>query len=424
MATVEDNQLLTQVGPGTPCGELLRRYWQPACYSGDLTAEEPARAVTIMGEELVIFRTSNGEYGCLEEHCAHRCTSLSYGFAEQDGIRCAYHGWKYDTSGQCIEQPFEPNGSSFKDRIKLKAYPAQALGGLVFIYMGPSPAPILPKWDVLSWTDGQRKMERQEILNCNWLQAQENSADVTHTYFLHSHSLYKLGERDRGTMRLYRPLERYGFQPFELGQIKGWQYGTNGEWPTELAAGNPLIFPTMVRTIEYPWHAMHFRVPLDDTRTHIFWVGFNANLPPASPDELEIPPIVEHQEQRKPNGRYDMRDFWAQDRMAWETQGKVVDRTREHLGASDLGIVMFRQMIKDQIAQVAKGEDPLGLMRGEDPGTIELPMWIVDDNGPTGAEFAKKTGMAKTGQPMSQYFDNRQVWFDVPEGAARNPGKF
>ena len=119
-----------------------------------------------------------------------------------------------------------------------------------------------------------------------------------------------------------------------------------------------------------------------------------------------------------------MHDFWAQDRMAWETQGKIVDRTREHLGASDVGIVMFRQMIKDQIAKVARGEDPLGIMRGVDPGMIELPMWIVDDNGPTGAEFAKKTGMAKTGQPMSDFFDSRQVWFDVPEGAARHPGDF
>ncbi len=423
MLTPEENEMLTRVGPGTPCGELLRRYWQPVCYAAELTGDNPVKPVTIMCEDLVVFRLSDGTYGCVEEHCAHRCTSLAYGFVERDGLRCAYHGWKYAPSGQCIEQPFEPPGSTFKDRIKLTAYPAQALGGLVFAYMGPPPAPTLPRWDVLVWTDGRRIMHRQEVLNCNWLQAQENSADVTHTYFLHSHALYRQGQRDRGVMRLYRPFERYGFQPFEWGLLKGWQYGPNELWPAERAAGNPLIFPNMLRNIGYA-HDMHWRVPVDDTHTLIFVVRFEPGVSPASPDDAVVPPIEDHPPQYLPDGRHRMDTFYSQDRMAWETQGRIVDRSKEHLGASDRGIILFRQMLLEQIKRVQRGEDPIGIIRGPGPEVIELPMWIVDDTGLTGDAFAAQAGLPKIGQPMSQYWDERQEWFEVPDGAARRPGQF
>jgi 5,5'-dehydrodivanillate O-demethylase len=422
MLTPEENELLTRVGPGTPCGALLRRYWQPACYVGELSADEPTKPVTIMGEDLVVYRLPDGGYACIEEHCAHRCTSLAYGFVERDGLRCAYHGWKYDATGQCVEQPFEPAGSTFKDRIKLTAYPAQALGGLVFIYMGPPPAPVLPPWDVLAWTDGRRLAQRQELLNCNWLQAQENSADVTHTYFLHSHALYQQGHRDRGVMRLYRPFERYGFQPFEWGQLKSWEYSPNAQWPAERAGGNPLIFPNVLRNIGYG-HDMHFRVPQDDTHTHIFVIRFDPGEPYASPEELANPPIEDHPTQYRPDGRHLMTNFFSQDRMAWETQGRIMDRTREHLGASDRGIILYRQTLLEQIKRVQEGHDPLGVIRDPSVTLIELPMWVVDDgNNLQGDRFAAQAGWAKTGQPMSRYFDARHEQFEVPDGAAKTPG--
>jgi 5,5'-dehydrodivanillate O-demethylase len=304
----------------------------------------------------------------------------------------------------------------------LQSYPAQALGGLVFIYMGPPPAPALPRWDVLVWTDGHRKLQRQPVLNCNWLQPQENSADVTHTYFLHSHALYTQGNRDRGTMRLYRPFKQYGFQPFEWGQIKGWQYGANDEWPAERAAGNPLIFPNILRNIGGGAHDMHWRVPVDDTHTLVFVVHFDPNQPSSSPAELENPPLEDHPPQYLPDGRHAMNTFWAHDRMAWETQGRIVNRGREHLGASDRGIILFRQMLKDQIERVRQGLDPLGVIREPDHDIIELPMWIVDDSGTTGEQFASQAGIRKIGQSMSDYFDERQEWFEVPDGPARRPG--
>jgi 5,5'-dehydrodivanillate O-demethylase len=129
MLTKEENELLTRVGPGTPCGELLRRYWQPVGYVRDFTPQQPIKRVKVMHEELVVFRTLEGEYGCLGEHCSHRGTSLAYGFVEKCGLRCPYHGWKYAPSGQCLEQPFEPAGSTYKERIKHPAYPVQVAAG-------------------------------------------------------------------------------------------------------------------------------------------------------------------------------------------------------------------------------------------------------------------------------------------------------
>ena len=139
MISREQNERLTRIGAGTPCGELLRRYWQPLCPSGEITAQKPKKRVTVMGERLVVFRDAQGRYGCVEEFCKHRGVSLFYGYAEDDGIRCCYHGWKYDCEGRCVDMPFEKD-SPLKNEIKLKAYPVQKLGGLLFAYMGPDPA--------------------------------------------------------------------------------------------------------------------------------------------------------------------------------------------------------------------------------------------------------------------------------------------
>ena len=134
MLSKEDNELLTRVGAGTPCGELLRRYWHPIAGARELTEEQPKKRIKILGEELVLFRDEKGGYGLIGEHCSHRGTSLYYGFLENGGLRCAYHGWLYDKSGRCLEQPFEPN-PKFREQITQAAYPVEKLGGLLFTYM-------------------------------------------------------------------------------------------------------------------------------------------------------------------------------------------------------------------------------------------------------------------------------------------------
>src|SRR4051812_15720565 len=190
MLSREENELMTRVGPGTPGGELLRRYWQPVAVAGELTAEKPTKAVKLLGEELVLYRDKSGNYGLVGKHCPHRRAGLLYGRIEDDGIRCAYHGWKFNGAGKCLETPAEPRESTLKDRIKQTAYPVEKLGGMLFAYLGPLPAPLLPRWDVLAWERGLRTINIQEVLQCNWLQCMENSVDPSHLFWLHGASAH------------------------------------------------------------------------------------------------------------------------------------------------------------------------------------------------------------------------------------------
>src|SRR5579871_5419791 len=327
MLTKEQNERLTRVGPGTPGGALLRRYWQPVALGSELTAARPLKRVKILDEELVLYRTEAGAYRLLGEHCSHRGTSLAYGFLEDGGLRCPYHGWLYDAQGHCVEQPFEPAQSLLKHAIRHPAYPVQELGGLLFAYMGPPDRqPLLPRWDILV-NPGIRTFLMYPPLQCNWLQCQENTADVTHTYFLHGHMMAKKGLR--GGDYYYRPFAQYGFQPFEWGLLKDWQCeGPQGGY----GWGNLLIFPNMLRLATM----MHWRVPADDTHTLVFWMNYRV---PGSkgmsmggigdgdePDGTVVYPGMFLNER----GEYPLDTFGSQDTMAWETEGPIWDRSREH----------------------------------------------------------------------------------------------
>jgi len=170
MLTREENETLTRVGRGTPAGELLRRYWQPLVAAAELTEKKPIMAVRLLGEDLVAYRDAQGHYGLVGEQCPHRKASLAFGRVDDQGIRCPYHGWKFDRAGKCLEQPAEPANSGFKDKIKHTAYPVERLGGMLFAYGGPDPKPLMPRWDVLAWENGRRWIQKQELLTCNWLQ--------------------------------------------------------------------------------------------------------------------------------------------------------------------------------------------------------------------------------------------------------------
>ena len=155
MLSSQENERLTRVGPGTPGGELLRRYWHPVAIAQELTEEKPTKFVRILCEDLVLFRDKKGRVGLIEDRCAHRGASLVYGRVEERGIACAYHGWLYDTDGNCLETPPEPVESKFRLTIKQKAYPVQNFAGLYWTYMGPQPVPALPKYDLLVRRDGK-----------------------------------------------------------------------------------------------------------------------------------------------------------------------------------------------------------------------------------------------------------------------------
>lgn len=349
MLTLEQNERLTRVGQGTPAGELLRRYWMPVAPKAEVD-DVRIRPVRLLGEDLVVYKDDLGRYGLLAEQCSHRSASLCYGKIDGEGIRCPYHGWKYDITGRCLDQPAEPPTSTYKESIKHPAYPVQEMGGLLFTYLGPQPAPLLPRFDILAREDWERRIEIHPVLDCNWLQPMENAVDPAHLYWLHGYT---------GGAPAQSPDEHNEFEEFDFGIYKSHV----GKKHTET---HPLVFPNILRG---PGHVAHFRVPMDDTHTRIFYVLYNP-APNGSPvKQSHVPyqyigPIKEsYDDQGMERYRHHMRTFASQDGMAWETQGAVTDRGREHLAVSDKGIIMFRRMVLKQIEAVEQGRDPIGVLR-------------------------------------------------------------
>ncbi len=368
MLTQEENELLTQVGPGTPGGQLLRRYWHVIGAASELSDAKPKKRLRVLGEDLVLFRDQSGAYGLVGKHCSHRGASLYYGFVEPDGIRCAYHGWKYDACGKCVEQPFE-SSENFKEKISHPAYPVEKLAGLLFAYMGPpEKKPVLPQWDILMRQDGVRKLETYEVLRCNWFQAMENSVDPVHTYYLHAHSLRVRGNNEAAYY--YRPVEKLDFELVVEASWAGIQKrrffaGKNGPIETP----HPLIFPNMLLVPARNGYNMHFRTPVDDFNTQIFHVRFHPTKDNSTVEQPEDPPM-EFACTKDESGEFHMQTFPSQDQMAWETQGPVADRAKEHLGESDRGVILFRKLLRDQIFAVQNGNDPAGINIGRETGEI------------------------------------------------------
>jgi 5,5'-dehydrodivanillate O-demethylase len=351
MLTPEENERLTRVGPGTPAGEMLRRYWWPVACSQTLQTQP--LPVRILGEDLVLFRTRGGEVGLLERACAHRLASLEYGRTEERGIRCCYHGWLYDVAGRCLEQPAEPPESTFKDRIRLPAYQTQEAGGFVFAYLGPAPAPLLPRYDLLFRDDGRRVIG-VESENCNWLQRAENGVDEPHLISLHA-SVYPETALQRGIWDWERTW--YGFRDtidhpgiFKEPRVTHFVFPSH----TRVSIG---------RVGRDPYHDLRLRVPTDDTLTTTFWVRFY-------PTEEGRGSIEVQPSKNRVRGVYERVDdgWWGlasndQDRAAQESQGLVTDRSREHLASSDRGIILFRAMLQESIEAVQAGHDPVGVVR-------------------------------------------------------------
>jgi 5,5'-dehydrodivanillate O-demethylase oxygenase subunit len=360
MLTREENELLTHVSRGTPCGELLRRYWHPVAAIGELTEEKPIKAVKALGEELVVYRDKQGKHGLVGEHCPHRLASLAYGGVDHEGIRCPYHGWKYDSSGKCLEQPAEPAGSTFKDRIKHVAYPVETLGGLIFAYLGPEPKPLLPRWDVLVWEKGKRWIVKDSIIDCNWLQPMENSVDPAHLFWLHGNTAHL-------APRVKKYAEQHEFLLFEFGIKKRRTSLPIAAGENPMVDEHPLLFPTTLRHVA-PFedgkgyrHNLQIRVPVDDTHTQVFRVNFVPSDVEKSPVKAQVP--LRYSQLKKGQRDYNLRTVPAQDAMAWETQGAITDRTTERLGAGDEGIIALRKLLKEQIEIVQKGLDPIGIIR-------------------------------------------------------------
>src|SRR6184192_3627544 len=356
MLSKEENELLTRVGPGTPAGEMLRRYWWPVGFTEHVKEKGRPVRTRLLGEDLVLFRDGNGRLGLLGLHCSHRGTSLEFGRVEDRGIRCCYHGWLYDVRGRCLEQPAEPEDSRFKDRVQHPAYQAQEIGGFIFAYIGPEPAPLLPNYDLFLREDGEREVGAGHDY-CNWLQRAENSVDQTHLVALHASEYPHLA--------LKRPVigwERRDYGAKISMQVPGISKPKYSHW----------IFPshtrhTTARKGRKPDHAIRFRVPMDDTNTMTFWLRFY----PYGEEDRSKPFLLKTLGfENDQAGVYERVDdgWWGvashdQDRVAQESQGPIYDRTKEHLGASDQGVIMLRTMIKESIDAVRHGKDPVWVLR-------------------------------------------------------------
>lgn len=364
MLSEEQNRRLTEVESGAPAGELLRRYWQPVAATVDLDRER-VLPVRIFGEDLALFQTFSGEYGLVQQRCPHRSATLTCGIPGEEGLRCAYHGWYFDNTGRCISQPFEDRvgPGTFKDQIHITAYPVQELSGLIFAYMGPLPAPELPRWD--AFVDPKyNHAVTITYLPCNYLQCMENSLDPVHFEWTHANQSnfqsWKKGEPPAYTLETH---VKIAFDLFEYGIIKRRLLESDTEDSDGWKIGHPVLFPNILGHRA----SFQYRVPIDNTNTlHItyrYWERKEGEEP-----ETVVPSKV--WDYKDENGNYILDKIFGQDMMAWVSPGPVSPRHLEHTGISDQGVVMYRRLMNENIEAVERGEDPFAVIR--DPAKNEI----------------------------------------------------
>ena len=354
MLSPEKNRMLTQVGPGTPMGELLRRYWMPIGGASELD-EKPIKPVRLLGEDLVLYKDIGGHFGLIDRHCPHRRADLSFGFVEERGIRCNYHGWVMDEAGRCIEQPYDDTvnpHSRAKERCGTKAYPVKACAVLLFTYMGPQPAPELTVWAPFTWENG----------------CQENSCDPVHFEWMHDNWSQRLAGKTGPYASKHLKLK---FEEFEYGFIYKrvrensdehnpyWTVGRVALWPNGFYLGN-----------HFEW-----RVPVDDENTlSVAW--FFMRVPKGREPYVQEKVPAWISPTKDENGCWITSHVINQDIIAWVGQGRVADRTRENLGPGDLGIVMIRKQLFNDLDAVAQGRDPKAVIRNSNVAKcVELPFY-------------------------------------------------
>ena len=362
MITHEENLRLTQTTPNTPMGELLRRYWWPIAATVDLD-EDPVRPVRLLSENLVLFRDESGRLGLIGERCAHRGISLAYGIPQENGLRCAYHGWTYNPEGQVVDMPFEPACLP----LKIPAYAVEELGGLVWAYLGPEPRPLLPRLELLVRDDLVRGITTR-MLPCNWVQCNDNSIDPVHFEHLHGYAA-DWWNRKHGIEQKVETARhlKIAFDVFEYGIYKRRLVEGEPDDADDWTVGHPFIFPhTLVQGVGDAY-GYQIRVPVDDTHTnHVRYRGA-----PPKPGQA-IPPTVPVRHLELPRdelGRVEWSDIPLQDEAAWVAQGPLSERTGEHLVTSDKGVILYHQMLLEKAEKVQRGEDPIFVIRDIEENT-------------------------------------------------------
>ena len=370
------NSELTQVGFGTPMGEVLRRYWQPVCLSTDI--EELPKRVKILGEDLVVFRDKRGRVGVLDAHCAHRGTSLEYGRIEEEGIRCCYHGWLYAADGRCLEQPGEPPASNFKNKVAQAAYPGREFGGLVFAFMGPpDKEPLLPRFDVLEQPGWElfayRNMSRGVVAECNWLQIQENAMDPVHTAFLHSTI------SSRQFTDIYATLPQLDFEETEHGMkyIRTANLPSGRTFVRVQEAFTPNMRSVADNLTPDRPHSeratlIGWWVPVDDTHT----IGFHIESYDPK-DKEKVTTFSRAKEGRTAGTQEKHRDYAdtqrnPDDKEAQISQRPIAVHALERLGTTDRGVIMFRKLLRRALQDMSERRDPQNVFRDPEKNMVAV----------------------------------------------------
>lgn len=379
MFSREDNELITRVGPGTPLGNLFRRYWVPALLSEELPEPDcPPVRVRLLGEELVAFRDSKGRVGLLDEYCAHRRVSLFFGRNEECGLRCVYHGWKYDIEGTVLETPSEPPGSDLKQKVRQTAYPCKEAAGIVFTYMGAKEKmPLLPNYDWLTVPSTHVKALKYR-LECNYLQCLEGDCDPGHLTFLH-----------RGNPGIS---SSYDVVPLAYN-IEQTRFGLKNTVTKRLPSGKEFIRITnfvlpFIACVEigYPdGYQVIYQTAADDHHTNRYNLRFR-KTEPVSQEEMrklreEIRPdylllqnkhnnyLLDREKQQKVNFT-GLDGFVTQDACMTESMGPIIDRTKERLGVVDSYIVAMRIYLLKTVRAFQNGVEPPGLVQNPEENSF------------------------------------------------------
>ena len=417
MLSRDDNELLCRIGPGTPMGNLMRQYWVPAALSSELPEPDGAPLrVRLLGEDLIAFRVSSGAVGLIQNSCPHRGASLFYGRNEAEGLRCVYHGWKFDVGGRCVDMPIEPAESNFKQKVRAVTYPCVERGGLIWTYLGPRPTPPpMPELEATMLADNRIQVYQRD---CNWIQALEGDIDTGHTVYLHlggvdasevppdSWARYALADRapryevtdtDSGVMYgAYRPAE---------ADTNYWRIA-NFLFPFYA------MIPTGVLGLEVRVRAW---VPMDDAHTLAFLITHGAPPPPRNAGRQAVAPpetlpnttdwygrfrcaadgtndyLIDRKAQKTVSFT-GIGSIHLQDQAVTESMGPVYDRTREHLGTSDAMVIRTRKRLLDAARALRdRGQIPPGV---DDPG-----VYAVRSGGvvlPRGADWIEATQKLRT----------------------------
>lgn len=398
MLTKEQNERITRVGPGTPMGEVMRRYWHPVGIAAEVVANGQPHKVKVLGEELTLFRNADGIPALVARRCAHRLTSLAYGRVEDGGIRCPFHGWLYGVDGQCLQTPAEPDASRLKNNIRLTAYPCRDAGGLIFAYLGPADKrPDFPNFEVLARNDGSRVTDVYTA-GGNYLQHVEGAIDTTHLSYLHatnwSTTKHKLFSMPKPT-HSHRETD-YGLtQKSTVPNVTIHKDYGDADGIMQTLFTHFLLPAGFLRVQEHMPNSglvqktMSWYVPDDDVTTTRYQVGFSPPWPDGTlyewPTEKTADPTA-HNDYFRDYGATDTISgipvtahrspiqqnisYIPQDTMANEEQGPICDRTQEHLSPHDAVVATMRRIYFGAIEAVEVGDDPKNVHRGLADGEI------------------------------------------------------